>query len=100
MTTTFDRPAIARAAYAAGATTREIADSLGVSPTMVSRWVGPDALRRTGPRGRADVRDARIVELRDAGMSFAEIGRRVGMSKSGVTHRYRIATEGARRDRV
>lgn len=94
---TFDRPALARVAYRAGATTREIADGMAVSPTTVARWVGE--LRRTGPRGYTGVPDSRIVVLRESGLSFAEVGRRVGMSKTGVQHRYRIATEGARRDR-
>lgn len=102
MTAIDPRRVAATAAYRAGATTREIAAQLGdVNPTTIARWVAQvDALRRTGPRGRTDVPDSLIVELRDVEhLPFAALAAEVGMSKSGVLHRYRVATEGHRRDR-
>ena len=74
---------------------------LGVDPSTVRRWIAQvDTLRRTGPRGRTDVPDALIVELRDVErLSFAAVAGEVRMSKTGVVHRYQVATEGARRDR-
>jgi transposase-like protein len=88
-------------AYLAGATTREIATQLGVSATTVARWIAQaDVLRRTGPRGRVDIPDNLIVELRDVEqLSFSAIATEVRMSKTGVINRYRVATEGKRRDR-
>ncbi|MGH3527963.1 MAG: helix-turn-helix domain-containing protein [Pseudonocardiaceae bacterium] len=89
------------AAYRTGATGPEIAAVLGVDPSTVRRWVHQlDAARRTGPRGRTGVPTNRIITLRDVeGLSFADIAAAVRMTKSGVIHRYRIATEGHRRDR-
>lgn len=102
MTTTTDpRRAHALAAYRAGATGQEIAAELDVVPSTVRRWIAQaEALRRTGPRGRTDVPDGLIVELRDVEqLSFAAVASECGMSKTGVINRYRMATEGRRRDR-
>lgn len=95
------RRATAIAAYRAGETSYEIAARLDVDPSTVRRWVEQvETLRRTGPRGRREVPSALIVELRDVErMSFGAIATDVGMSKSGVMTRYRLATEGGRRDR-
>jgi transposase-like protein len=88
-------------AYRGGATGHEIAAQLDVDPSTVRRWIAQEqALRRTGPRGRVDVPDELIVELRDVEqLSYATIAGEVGMSKTGVLTRYRVATEGQRRDR-
>lgn len=95
------RRASAVAAYRAGSTSYEIATRFGVNPATVRRWVEQvETLRRTGPRGRADVPSSLIVELRDVEqLSWSAVAAEVGMSKTGVITRYRIATEGARRDR-
>lgn len=102
MTAVDSRRATALAAYGAGSTTREIAAQLGdVNPTTIARWIAQaDMLRRTGPRGRTDVPDSLIVELRDVEhLSFSAVAAEVQMSKTGVINRYRVATEGQRRDR-
>jgi transposase-like protein len=108
MTRKRDEGAAAQAAalYSSGQTTREIAARLGVDPRTVARWVG-DAVRARGPRPRTGAEtDALIVELRDhpavpAGkpVSFAEIGRRAGMSRTGVRMRYYALTGKRRPDR-
>ncbi|MGH8571021.1 MAG: helix-turn-helix domain-containing protein [Gammaproteobacteria bacterium] len=93
------RRAQALAWYRAGQTTYEIAIGLGVHNRTVAGWIGSD-LRRTGPRGRTDVPDELIVRLRDGDrLSFGEVAEAVGMSKTGVIKRYRVATEGHQRDR-
>ena len=75
--------------------------SLGVHQMTVARWLAQvTTLRRTGPRGRTDVPDRLIVELRDVErLSFTAIAAQTQMSKTGVINRYRVATEGRRRDR-
>lgn len=101
MTATFDRKMIARAAYEAGATADEIGAALGVCSTRVLELVveAGGQQRRPGPRGRTDVPDSRIVALRDSDLPWSRVAAAVGMSVTGVQHRYRIATEGVRRDR-
>jgi hypothetical protein len=79
------------ALYQKNMTTREIGDTLRVNPKTVWRWLaGMDvARRRRGPRGRTDVPDELIRELiEDFGLSYAEAGEEVGMSKSGVMQRW------------
>ena len=107
-----DRVAKAAALYSSGKTTREIGAELTVDPRTVARWVG-GAVRRPGPRPRAGV-DRKILELRTVQpdpereaqglpprehLSFAEIARQVGMSKTGVRMRYYALTGRARPDR-
>ena len=97
--------ASARRLYAQGHDSYQIGERLGVDPTTVQRWVSGEA-RRRGPRGRTDVTGAKIIMLRDESaleggkpMSFAEIGRRVHMSATGVRMRYYALTGRARPDR-
>jgi len=73
--------------YRLGLSTRAVAAQLGVDPRTVARWLG-DETRRRGPASRPDVRDAKILALRGEGMSYAEIGRRVHMSATGVRMRH------------
>ncbi|MGH9288441.1 MAG: helix-turn-helix domain-containing protein [Acidimicrobiales bacterium] len=91
----------ALAAYRAGATGTEIAAQLAVCPSTVRRWIAQEqTLRRTGPRGRTDVPDALIIELRDVDqLPYAAIAAVTRMSKTGVINRYQAFTEGRRRDR-
>lgn len=85
--------------YRLGLDTRAVAAQLGADPRTVARWLG-DEVRRRGPRGRADVQDARILELKDReGLSFEETARRVGMSKTGARMRYYALTGKPRPDR-
>lgn len=72
--------------YRLGLDTRAVAAQLGADPRTVARWVG-DEVRRRGSRGRLDVRDQRIADLRAEGLSFEKIARRVHMSKTGVRKR-------------
>lgn len=87
--------------YTAGRDTREIADELAVDATTIQRWLRPLVeLRRRGPRGRVDVTDEEITELRDGlHLSYAAIAAQVDMSKTGVRMRYAVATTGRRPDR-
>lgn len=81
-----------------GLTSYAIASQVGVHSTTVQRWLGVNAAR--GPRGRIDVTDERIRCLRDREcLSFAEIGRRTGMSKTGARMRYYALTGRPRPDR-
>jgi AsnC-type helix-turn-helix domain len=97
----------AKRLYHRGLDTRAIAAQMGKDPRTVARWLG-DEVRRPGPRGRLDVTDQRILDLRDrsattegAGpMSFEEIARMVGMSKTGVRMRYYQLTGRQRPDRA
>lgn len=92
--------------YRLGLDTRAVAAQVGADPRTVARWLG-DEVRRRGPRGRADVRDQKILDLRDRSataeggqpMSFEAIGRAVGMSKTGVRMRYYALTGRTRPDR-
>lgn len=75
-----------------GMTRDQVARALHVEGPTVGRWLA-GIIRPRGPRKRADVRDDRILELRDRdGLSFAEVGRRVGMSKTGARMRYYAIT--------
>jgi hypothetical protein len=90
----------ARRLYRLGLDTRTAAAALGVAPSTVARWLG-DETRRRGPRGRLDVRDRRILDLRDCeSLSFEAIGRRVGMSKTGARMRYYAVTGRTRPERT
>lgn len=97
-----DESRVAEAArlHRLGLDTRAIGAQLGADPRTVARWLG-DEVRRRGPRGRVDVHDARILEMRDRdGLSFGEIARRVKMSKTGARMRYYALTGRSRPERV
>lgn len=82
----------ARLYHSARLTEADVARVMQVSVRTVRRWLAGTA-RRTGPRGRADVNDQLILDLKDReGLSFAEIGRRVHMSKTGARMRYYALT--------
>lgn len=80
--------------YRSGRTLREIEARLGVDNRAVWAAIrGQVETRRRGPRGRTDVTDAQIVELRnDLELSWAQIAAQVGMSRTGVRARYLVAT--------
>ena len=86
----------ARAArlYESGSTLREIAARLNTDSKTVWRAIHDQVQpRRTGPRGRTDVTDAQILELRDdLELSWATIAQQTGMSRSGARARYLVAT--------
>jgi len=94
------RVAEAKRLYGLGLTTAAIGTQMHVDPRTVQRWL--DGL--TGPRGprkRPDARDELILDLRDrGGLSFAEIGRRVHMSKTGARMRYYALTGRERPERA
>jgi hypothetical protein len=78
----------ARRLYGLGLTTYAIAAQVHADPRTVQRWLG-DLIRPAGPRKRADVRADAVLDLRDReGLNWAEIGRRVGMSRTGARMRY------------
>lgn len=87
-----------------GYTLREIAEELGYkrnSDGYVLRHIRDQVQpRRTGPRGRVDVSDEQVLELRDElQLSFGQMAQELGMSKSGAKIRYYNA-KGWRRDPV
>jgi transcriptional regulator GlxA family with amidase domain len=95
----------ARRLYQAGMTAPELGRHFGVHERTVRGWLG-EQLRRSGPRGRTDVADAKILALRDEPaatggkpLSFAEIALRVGMSATGVRMRYYALTGRTRPER-
>jgi transposase len=101
MTRTRDEAQVAEAKRldSLGLSSPAIAAQLGVSARQVQRWLG--GAHRPGPRRRDDVRDERVLELRDRdGLSFAEIGRRVHMSTTGARMRYYALTGRPRPERT
>lgn len=87
--TTGTEPADIVRAYGQNQTTREIAAQVGHS----DRWVRArlPKRRRRGPRGRTDIQTRAIVDLVNAGWTFGAVGRLLGMSRTGVKHRYCVA---------
>lgn len=92
----------ARRLYHLGLSTYAVAAQVGRDARTVQRWLAGET-RRRGPRGRLDVTDQRILDLRTVvsdpereakglppakPVSFAEIAALVGMSKTGVRNRY------------
>lgn len=81
--------------YASGRTLREIAEALGIgdSKTVWRAIVGRVDTRRVGPRGRTDITNDQVVELRDElGLSWTAMAAELGMSRTGVRARYLRAT--------
>ena len=102
MTRTRDEARVteARRLYGLGLTTYAIAAQVDADPRTVQRWLGDDIGPR-GPRKRPDVRDRLVLDLRDReGLPFAEIARRVHMSRTGVRMRYYALTGRERPDRA
>ena len=97
------RAAEAARLYLSGMTSREAGAAVGADNTTVLRWLREAGIetRRRGPRGLPDVDGARIVAMHDEdGLSFAEIGRRTGMTRRGTSNRYRAAKGIPRPDRM
>jgi len=84
--------------YAAGLTTREVAARLDVEATTVRRWLreADQMVRRSGPRGRTDVDTLTLMSMRAAGLSWQEMARASGMSRTGVRLRVLTAESGHR----
>lgn len=86
-----------RLRYDLGLSIRQLAERFQITPESVRRRIPPEKLRGRGPaRGpravHTDVRDDEVVHLRDVdGLSWAQLGERVGMSWSGARHRYERA---------
>lgn len=104
----------ARRLYRLGLDSYAVAAQIGANPRTVQRWLAGET-RRRGPRGRVDVTDQRILDLRKVTpdpereakglppakpVSFAEIAALTGMSKTGVRNRYYALTSRPRPDRV
>jgi DNA-directed RNA polymerase specialized sigma24 family protein len=80
----------------AGKTTREISAVVGVDRGTIARWVrDAGEQRRRGNRGRGDVSDIRIRELRYThGWSIPQIVEATGLSRGAVRKRLdKIARE-------
>lgn len=89
--------------YQAGDSFRAIAKAAGVHEVTVRRLIHDHGanVRRVGPRGRLDVSDEQIRRLREEdGMSYDGIAAAVGMSRTGVRHRYYRAIGRPRPDRA
>lgn len=80
------------ARYRAGLTERQLAVRFGIGRASVQRTLDRHGVDRRPAREnlerRDDVDTADIVRLRDAGMSWFQIARSVGMKPSGVRRRY------------
>jgi DNA-directed RNA polymerase specialized sigma24 family protein len=91
-----DPAKIARASrlyHSGGLSAREVAKVMEVDERTVRRWLG-DTTRRTGPRGRTDVTDARVAEFHREGCGPTEIARLTGLSRGAVRKRLaRLADE-------
>ncbi|MFI6512857.1 hypothetical protein ACIBCT_35095 [Streptosporangium sp. NPDC050855] len=77
----------------------DVGKEMGVHESTVRYYLanlGFKDMRPQGDRTREDVTDELIVELREGGLSFAQIGAQVGMSKAGVHARYMVITTGER----
>jgi DNA invertase Pin-like site-specific DNA recombinase len=85
-----DEGRVAEAArlYATGLGTRQIGARLGTDPRTVARWLG-DGVRRQGSRGRTDVSDRQVLDLRHGPpkLGYDAIARRTGLSKTAVRKR-------------
>jgi transposase-like protein len=85
------RAALAARLYQSGQTRDEVAKRFGVRGDVVTQWLDGVA-RRRGARRRADVTDELILHLRDEDhLSWPEIARETGMSRTGVRMRYLAA---------
>ena len=94
-----ERIAEARRRYRGGESTWDLAAAMHVDQRTVRRWLADEVRRRPGRPARPDVRDAKILGLRKEGLSYAEIGRRIGMSPTGVRMRHYALISRARPDR-
>jgi GcrA cell cycle regulator len=67
----------------------EIAVRLGKSPNWVSYWAGKLSLRRKRPDQTTwpAERDAELEALREAGLSWGEVARRLGITKNAAIGR-------------
>ena len=94
------KAAKARALIQDGSSVRAAADVLSVHPSTVQRWTS-DISRPPGRPKQAGTPDDVVVRLKDQdGLSFEEIARRTGMSKTGVRTRYYAVTGRQRPGRV
>jgi Homeodomain-like domain len=78
--------------YAQGWTLRQIGAELGVHWATVSKQLEQAGvtMRRTGPRSQP-ASTQQIVELRDQGLTWSEVAKRVDMTVSGAWSRHRRA---------
>jgi hypothetical protein len=79
--------------YAQGRTLGQIGGELGVHWSTVSQQLqsgGGITMRRGAPPSHA-ASTGQIVELRDQGLTWAEVAKQVGMTVSGAWSRYRRA---------
>ena len=76
--------------YSEGRTVEQVAVTLGINPTTVSRRLRAAGveMRRVGPR-RVQVSDQEILRLRGQGLLWREVAERVGMTPPGVHSRWR-----------
>jgi hypothetical protein len=92
---TFD-VARARELYESGMTAQQVGQVLGVSKDAVCTHLSRLGVIRPGPPKKPLVSTERIVQLRDQGARWTEIGATVGMTPESVRARY-WAAEGIRR---
>jgi predicted transcriptional regulator len=75
--------------YARGRTLRQIGAELGITETTVSDQLhrAGVTMRRGGPPAHPASTE-QILELRDRGLSWNEVAKQVGMTRSGAWSRY------------
>ena len=78
----------ARELYESGLTAEQVGQVLGVDKTTICRHLHRAGLIRPGPPKRPLVSTERIVELRDQGLIWREVGAAVGLSEASARHRY------------
>lgn len=80
------RTEASRLYHSKGLTFREVARVLEVDERTVRRWLAGTA-RRTGPRGRTDIDDAKIIVMFREGAGPTEIAKATGLSRGAVRKR-------------
>lgn len=86
--------------YRKGQSVHQLAAHFGVSHMAILRALPADEPRRpVGFRQRPDVSTTDVVELRDSGLTWEQVGARVGLSLGGARKRYLTAARRAGQER-
>jgi hypothetical protein len=86
----------ARELYETGMTAQQVGDVLGVSEDAICTHLSRLGVIRPGPPKKPMASTQRIVQMRDAGLTWREVGATVGMTGESAHARY-WAAKGIRR---